>query len=88
MKINNLKNKFYIDDAYAFLVKKIGLGLAGILDWFDRVFVNGVLVNGTSYFILYIGRWFSKAQTGLVQDYLSWALALGVILLFWVARGL
>jgi NADH-quinone oxidoreductase subunit L len=81
-----LENKLYIDDAYAFLVKRVGLGLAFLLDKFDRAFVNNVLVNGTSYFILDIGRWLSRLQSGLLQDYLAWALTAGVAILFWAMQ--
>ncbi len=81
-----LENKFYIDDAYAFLVKSVGLRLADWLDRFDRAFINGVLVNGTSYFILHIGRWLSRLQSGLLQDYLAWAMTVGVAVLFWAIQ--
>lgn len=78
-----LERKLFIDDAYVFLVKKIGLPIAALFDRFDRAFVNGVMVNGTSYFILRIGRWLSRLQSGLVQDYLAWAMTAGVAALFW-----
>lgn len=81
-----LSNKFYIDDAYQFLVKKVGLGLAAVLSWFDRKFVNDVMVNGTSYKILDLGRLSSRLQSGLLQDYLSVALLVGVFVVFWVIR--
>ncbi len=78
-----LDRKLFIDDIYEFLVKKVGLRLAGLLDWFDRAFVNGVLVNRTSYFILDIGRWLSKVQSGVLQDYMTWTLTAGLAVLFW-----
>jgi len=81
-----LERKLFIDDAYDFLVKKVGLGLAGLLDRFDRAFINGVLVNGTSYFILNIGRWLSRVQSGLLQDYLAWVMTAGVAIIFWAAH--
>ena len=77
-----LENKFYIDDAYEFVVKQIGLRLAAVLDWFDRTFINGILVNGTSYRILDLGKTLAKLQNGLVQDYLSLAVATGVLIAF------
>lgn len=81
-----LDRKFFMDDAYVFLVKGVGLRIAAGLDRFDRAFVNGVLVNGTSYLILHIGRWLSRLQSGLLQDYLAWALTAGVAVLFWAAQ--
>jgi len=78
-----LERKLFIDDVYQFLVKKVVLKLASLLDWFDRAFVNGVLVNRTSYLILGVGRWLSRVQTGFLQDYLTWALTAGLAVLFW-----
>ena len=76
-----------MDDLYEFLVKKVGLRLAGLLDRFDRAFVSGVMVDQTSYGILRIGKIVSKLQSGLLQDYLSWALAVGVGVVFWLAHS-
>lgn len=71
-----LQNKFYIDDAYAFVVKQVALKIADVLARFEVFFVKGVMVNGTAYRILDIGKLASKIQNGLLQDYL--AIALGV----------
>jgi NADH-quinone oxidoreductase subunit L len=79
-----LDRKFFMDDLYEFLVKRVVLKLATLLDWFDRKFVNGVLVNQTSYGILNLGKITSKIQNGLLQDYLSWALTAGVLVIFWI----
>ena len=79
-----LERKFFIDDAYAFGVKKIGLGLASIMNWFDRTVINGLMVNQTSYSILRLGRVVSKIQNGLLQDYLSLAIGAGVLIIFYL----
>jgi NADH-quinone oxidoreductase subunit L len=79
-----LSRKLFMDDLYGFLVKGVGLRVAAVLDWFDRKFVNGVMVNGTSYRILDLGRLASRLQTGFLQDYLTLALAVGVIVMFWL----
>ncbi len=79
-----LERKFFIDDAYAFVVKKIGLGLAWIMNWFDRNVINGFMVNGTSYNILHLGRLVSKVQNGLLQDYMSLAIGAGVVIIFYL----
>ncbi len=79
-----LERKFFVDDAYAFVVKKIGLGLAWILNWFDRTVINGFMVNGTSYNILRLGRIASKVQNGLLQDYMSLAIGAGVLIVFYI----
>jgi NADH:ubiquinone oxidoreductase subunit 5 (subunit L)/multisubunit Na+/H+ antiporter MnhA subunit len=81
-----LERKFFVDDAYEFLVRNVGLRVGAWFDRFDRAFVNGVMVNGTSYLVLYLGRWLSRLQSGLLQDYLAWSLAAGVAVLFWAAQ--
>lgn len=76
-----LKNKFYIDEAYVFLVKRVGLGLAAMLDWFDRTVINGLMVNKTSYSIARLGRRLARLQSGSLQDYLSWGVSFAVFTL-------
>ncbi len=71
-----LNNKFYIDDAYEFVVKQVAMRIAAVFAWFEVMFVNGVMVNGTATRILDLGKFASKVQSGLLQDYL--AIALGV----------
>jgi len=81
-----LDRKFFIDDAYEFMVKKIGLGVAKILDWFDRTVINGFMVNGTSYNVRHLGRFASKLQSGLLQDYISLAVGVGILVVFLVIK--
>ncbi len=79
-----LRRKFFVDDAYDFVVKKIALAGAALLDAFDRKVINGWMVNGTSYNISKLGRLASRLQNGLLQDYLSWAILAGVVLIFFI----
>ncbi len=79
-----LERKFFVDDAYQFLVKKIGLGIAAMMNWFDRTVINGLMVNQTSYSIMRLGRLVSKLQDGQLQDYISVALGVGVIIVFYL----
>ena len=83
---NILEKKFYVDDAYEFLVKKVGLAIAAVLDWFDRTVINGFMVNGTSYRILDLGKIGAAFQDGKLQDYLSTAILVGVVVLFLIIR--
>ena len=83
-----LERKFFIDDIYEFLVKQIGLRIAAVLDRFDKGVITGIMVNQTSYSIMRLGRVVSKIQNGLLQDYMAWAIAGGVLILFYFARGL
>lgn len=74
-----LDRKLYVDDAYTFLTRRVGLALAAAMDAFDRAFVNGVMVNGTSRLILRLGSLLSRLQNGFLQDYLAWAVAAAAI---------
>ena len=82
-----LERKFFVDDAYEFLVKRVGLGVAWILNQFDRTVINGLMVNRTSYAILDLGKALSKLQNGALQNYLSAAIALGAVAVFILMRG-
>ena len=81
-----LAKKFYVDDAYEFVVKQVGLKFASLLDWFDRNVINGLMVNQTSLDVMRLGRVISKLQNGLLQDYLSLAVGVGVVLIYWIAH--
>ncbi|HTL69685.1 MAG TPA: NADH-quinone oxidoreductase subunit L [Candidatus Eisenbacteria bacterium] len=82
-----LDRKFFVDDAYVFLVKGVGLRLAALLNWIDKKAFNGILVDRTSYAILGLGKLGSKLQSGQLQDYLSLAMAVGVLILFFVINS-
>ena len=72
---------------YEFLTKKIGLGIAAVFSWFDTNFANKFMVGGTSYRILDLGKIGSKIQDGLLQDYLSWVVGVGILIAFWIIKS-
>ena len=41
-----LRNKFYIDDAYQWVIDRVVLVVAGVVSWYDRAVVNDTGVNG------------------------------------------
>ncbi len=82
-----LERKFFVDEVYEFIVKQIGLKIAWALNQFDRFFINGIMVNRTSYGVLGIGKIFSKFQNGQLQDYLSVAIALGALAAYVLIHG-
>ncbi len=84
---NILENRFYIDDLYEFLVEKISHKIAGLFDWFDRKVINGLMVNQTAYSVMRLGRVISRLQDGLLQDYLSLAMIVGVAIIFWLIKA-
>ncbi len=82
-----LDRKFYIDDLYVFWVKRVGLGIAAFLNLFDKKVPNRLMVDRTSYAVLDLGKIASRLQSGLLQDYLSVAVAATVLILFFLMRS-
>ncbi len=82
-----LERKFFIDDLYDFLTHQVGLGIAAAFAWFDRRVTKEIMVNGTAYRILDLGKISSKFQDGLLQDYLSWAIGVGILVAFWLIKS-
>ena len=77
-------NKFYIDELYLFITKKIIFNLIGRpAAWFDKNIVNG-LVNMTGNTTLIISEKIKGFQSGKVQQYAIYFLAgvIGLAVLF------
>ena len=80
--------KYYMDDLYErFIVGQVFYRYgAGLLDWFDKVFVDGVSDN-IGWFGRNIGRGVSAIQNGQVQAYgTAFTVGTGVILLVYLMR--
>jgi len=74
-------NKFYIDEIYLFITKKIIFGLvAAPIKWFDRNVVDG-LMNATAWILQAGGTLVRLIQNGQLTFYLGGA-ALGLIFLY------
>ncbi len=82
-----LQHKFYVDDAYEFLVKSVGLSFAAALNWIDKRVFNRLFVDRTSGAVLGLGKLLSRLQSGLLQDYLSLAVGVGIVILLFVLKG-
>ena len=77
-------NKFYIDEAYLFITRKVLFNLVGRpAAWFDKNVVDG-LVNLTGNTTQAISEKIKKVQSGKVQQYAIFFLAgvIGLALLF------
>ena len=77
-------NKFYMDELYLFITKKIIFNLIGRpAAWFDKNIVNG-LVNMTGNTTLLISEKIKGFQSGKVQHYAIYFLAgvIGLAVLF------
>ncbi|MDD2799452.1 MAG: NADH-quinone oxidoreductase subunit L [Bacteroidales bacterium] len=62
-------NKFYIDEIYLFVTKKVLFNLVGRpAAWFDRTIVNG-MINGSASITAFSSESIKKIQSGNVQTY-------------------
>jgi NADH-quinone oxidoreductase subunit L len=83
-----LQSRWYIDDVYAFLVRRVVLGGAEAIAWVDRYVVNG-MVDGVAWLTGQAARRVRRLETGQLQFYalvvfLSVALAVfGLALMGW-----
>jgi NADH-quinone oxidoreductase subunit L len=78
-----LERRYFLDDLFVFVYRRIYLGLAAVVGWFDRYVLDGV-VNALAW-----GTWqgagrLRAIQTGRAQDAL-YALVAGIIVLAWLA---
>jgi NADH-quinone oxidoreductase subunit L len=71
--------RFWIDDLFAFVYRRVMLALARLVGWIDRYLVDGVL-NMLSAWTLMAGNRLRYIQSGRAQDYV-YGVALGVLLL-------
>jgi NADH-quinone oxidoreductase subunit L len=73
--------KFYIDEVYLFVTKKILFNLIGRpAAWFDRNVVNGILINGSATITEATSEAIKPMQSGRLQSYTMFFLG-GVLLL-------
>ncbi|HYC41236.1 MAG TPA: NADH-quinone oxidoreductase subunit L [Chitinophagaceae bacterium] len=78
------RNKFYIDEIWLFLTRKIVFGLIGRpTAWFDKYVVDG-LVNLTGNSTALLSEKIKTLQSGRLQQYALWFLAgaIGLVVLF------
>lgn len=63
-----LKNKYYIDEIYLWLIKNVMDGLAKVLYWVDIYVVDGI-VNGVALLTRSSGKGLRRIHTGQLQTY-------------------
>jgi NADH-quinone oxidoreductase subunit L len=71
--------RFWLDDLFALVYRRVILGVSGATGWVDRYIVDGIL-NALSAWTLTAGDRLRRIQTGQAQDYV-YGIALGVLLL-------
>ncbi|MDX6765566.1 MAG: NADH-quinone oxidoreductase subunit L [Candidatus Methylacidiphilales bacterium] len=64
-----LRNKFYSDEIYGFLVVRPHDALSRAASWFDQWIIGGLLVRGSSAFATFSGEILRLFQGGNVQAY-------------------
>jgi NADH-quinone oxidoreductase subunit L len=75
-------NKYYIDEAYAWIVHRVYFVLSKGIAWFDRHVVDGFM-NGLAWGSQVSGSVLKRVQSGQVQAYaLVFALGLTALLIF------
>ena len=75
-----LANKYFMDDAYQWLIDNVSLRAGRFIAVFDRIVVNDGGVNGTGDTIVRAGHRLRQLTTGKMYNY-GLAMGLGVILL-------
>ena len=79
----HFRNKFYIDEAYAKVVRYGQDTLAAFIHFFDELFINGFLVDGFSRAAGGFGRIFGRLQSGNLQGY-AVLFGIGVLLVIYL----
>ena len=82
-----LVNKYYVDEAYQWVIDRVFLGLGRLVALFDRVIVNDTGVDGPALSVWLSAMRVRYLQSGLMYTY-AMAMALGVVglaLLWWLA---
>jgi NADH-quinone oxidoreductase subunit L len=81
-----MRNRFYFDEVYAWLISMTHEALSKLADWFDRWIIAGLGVRGTHGSTEILGRALRMVQTGNLQTY-AFFFALGVaVVLFFVLK--
>jgi NADH-quinone oxidoreductase subunit L len=73
-----LVNRYYIDDAYQWVINRVILTLGAIVAWFDRNIVNDTAVDGTARLGVFAGFELKFLETGKLPNY-ALAIVAGVI---------
>ncbi|MFK5922739.1 MAG: NADH-quinone oxidoreductase subunit L [Verrucomicrobiota bacterium] len=76
-------NKFYVDEAYAWLIKIFQDGLAGVANFVDKVVVDGLVARLPAAGALRLGDAMRRLQSGNLQSY-GFLFALGAVLVIYL----
>lgn len=76
--------KFYLDELYSYIFSLPSLFISRTSSIFDKNIVDGI-VNGFGLIVSFIGDRFRRVQTGLVQNYLLFAI-IGLVIILAIKR--
>jgi NADH-quinone oxidoreductase subunit L len=79
-----LRNAFYFDSIYGFLISITHEMLARLADWLDRWLIAGLGVRGIHGTVEILGRGLRLVQTGSLQTY-AFLFAIGVAVVLFLA---
>ena len=77
-----LIKKYYIDEFYLFLVRKVQQGIAVVANFIEQYIIIGIIVNGIAGGTKDAGHRLRSMQTGRVHNYVTVVLAGITLLLF------
>ena len=75
-----LVNKYYVDEAYQWVIDRVVLASSRSVAFFDRVLVNDTGVDGSALIVMLLALRLRYVQTGRMYNY-GMAMALGVVAL-------
>src|SRR5579859_507117 len=83
-----LKNRYYLDELYMFIIKYGVLGLSNAAAGFDKYVIDGI-VNGSASFVRGLGSVTRKSETGALQNYGAaiFGGAMIILIVFFIAVG-
>ncbi|MGH2514376.1 MAG: hypothetical protein ACRDHP_01845, partial [Ktedonobacterales bacterium] len=83
-----LKNRYYLDELYMWLIKYGVLGLSSAAAGFDRYVIDGI-VNGSASFVRGLGKVTRRSETGELQNYGAalFGGAMIILIAFFIAVG-
>jgi NADH-quinone oxidoreductase subunit L len=77
-----LKNKYYVDELYLWIIHNVMDGLGKVLYWFDIYIIDGI-INGIALITRGSGKTLRRTSTGQVQTY-AMVFFFAIVILFMV----
>ena len=81
-----IRNKYYIDEAYQWVIDRVVLAFGNLVALFDRIVINDTGVDGTGNSVIDSGMFLRYLQSGRMYNYaLGMVLGVvGLVLIWWI----